>query len=170
MIKISKSFLFNPAQIWVSGMKCNFKNIAEIVGVLDCKWVVMTIDSLAKDSSLLAFIKKQEMKCFLKKHDGNYIEVSVLIPYSLLEGILEKAIGEGPENIFIIDLLDPTSWDVALQHSFKESVAVGITDFFISISLDENALLISANKFLIQPQELYRKIKASILRTTLDIT
>ena len=118
------------------------------------------IDSLTKDSSLLALVKKQGLKYFLKQHSANYIEVSVLIPYSLFEGILEKAISEDPENIFVFNLLDPTSWDIQLQHSFEELVATGITNLFISISLDENALLISVNKFLIQPQELYRKIKA----------
>lgn len=160
MIKISKSLLLNPAQIWVSGIKCNFKNIAKIVNVLDCKWIVVTIDSLTKDSSLLALVKKQGLKYFLKQHAANYIEVSVVIPYSLFEGILEKAISEDPENIFVFNLLDPTNWDIQLQHSFEELVATGITNLFISISLDENALLISVNKFLIQPQELYRKIKA----------
>jgi hypothetical protein len=78
----------------------------------------------------------------------------------LFEGILEKAISEDPENIFVFNLLDSTNWDIQLQHSFEELVATGITNLFISISLDENALLISVNKFLIQPQELYRKIKA----------
>lgn len=160
MIKISKSLLLNPAQIWISGIKCNFKNIAKIVNVLDCKWIVVTIDSLTKDSSLLALVKKQGLKYFLKQHSANYIEASVVIPYSLFEGILEKAISEDPENIFVFNLLDPTNWDIQLQHSFEELVATGITNLFISISLDENALLISINKFLIQPQELYRKIKA----------
>lgn len=159
MIKISKSLLLNPAQIWVSGIKCNFKNIAKIVNVLDCKLIVVTIDSLTKDSSLLALVKKQGLKYFLKQHSANYIEVSMVIPYSLFEGILEKAISEDPENIFVFNLLDSTNLDIQLQHSFEELVATGITNLFISISLDENALLISVNKFLIQPQELYRKIK-----------
>ena len=160
MIKISKNLLLNPAQIWVSGIKCNFKNIAKIINVLDCKWIVVTIDSLTKDSSLLALVKKQGLKYFLKQHSDNYIEVSVAIPYSLFEGILEKAISEDPENIFVFNLIDSTNLETQLQYSFEELVATGITNLFISISLDENALLFSVNKFLIQPQELYRKIKA----------
>lgn len=160
MIKISKNLLLNPAQIWISGIKCNFKNIAKIANVLDCKWIVVTIDSLTKDSSLLALVKNQGLKYFLKQHSANYIEVSVIIPYSIFEDVLEKAISEDPENIFVFNLLDPTNWDIHLQHSFEELVATGITNVFISISLDENALLISVNKALIQPQELYRKIKA----------
>lgn len=160
MIKISKRLFLNPAQIWISGMKCNFKNIAKIVNVLDCKWIAVTIDSLTKDSSLLALVKKQGLKYFLKQRSANHIEVSVMIPYSLFEGIMEKAISEDPENIFAFNLLDPTNWDVQLQHPFEELVATGITNLFISISLDENALLISINKFLTRPHELYRKIKA----------
>lgn len=160
MIKISKNLLLNPAQIWVSGIKRNFKNIVKIANILDCKWIVVTIDSLTKDSSLLVLVKKQGLKCFLKKHSANYIEVSVIIPYFLFEDLLEKAISEDPENIFVFNLLDPTKWDIHLQYSFEELVATGITNVFISISLDENALLIYVNKSLIQPQELYRNIKA----------
>lgn len=160
MIRILKNFLLNPAQIRVYGIKCNFKNIVKIANVFDFKWIVMTIDSLTKDSSLLALVKNQGLKYFLKQHSANYIEVSVIISYSLFEDVLEKAISEDPENIFVFNLLDSTNWDIHLQHSFEELVATGITNVFISVSLDENALLISANKSLIQPQELYRKIKA----------
>lgn len=160
MIKISKNLLLNPAQIWISGINCSFKNIVKIVNVLDCKWIVVTIDSLTKDSTLLTLVKVQGLKCFVKQKSANYIEVSVIIPYFLIEELLEKAISEDPENIFVFNLLDPTNWDVHLQHSFEELVTTGITNVFISISLDEKALLISVNKSMIQPQELYRKIKA----------
>lgn len=160
MIKISKNLLLNPAQIRVSGIKCNFENIAKIANIFDCKWIVVAIDSLTKDSWLLALVKDQGLKYFLKQHSANYIEVSVVIPYSLFGDVLEKAINEDPENIFVFNLLDPINLDIHLQHSFEELVATGITNVFISISLDENALLISVNKSLIQPQELYRKIKA----------
>lgn len=160
MLKITKNLLFNPAQIWVSGIKCNFKNIVKITNVLDCKWIVMTIDSLTKDSSLLSLVRNQGLKYFLKQHAANYIEVSVIIPYCLFEDVLEKAISEDPENIFVFNLLDHTDWGIHLQHSFEELVITGITNVFISISLDENALLISVNKALIKPKELYRKIKA----------
>lgn len=160
LIKISKNFLFNPARIWVSGIKCNFKNIAKITSVLDCKSVVVTIDSLTKDSSLLSLVMNQGLRYFLKQHSANYIEVSVVIPYSLFEDILEKAISENPENIFVFNLLDPTNWDIHLQHPFEDLFATGITNVFISISLDENALLISVSKSSLQPKALYQKIKA----------
>ncbi len=82
MIRISKNILLNPAQIWVFGIKCNFKNIAKIANILDCKWIVVTIDSLTKDSSLLALVKNQGLKYFLKQHSSNYIECSAVMPYS----------------------------------------------------------------------------------------
>lgn len=159
MIRITKNILFNPAQIWVSGIKCNLKNIEKIAGIFDCKWIVMTIDSLSGDSSLLSFMKSQGLKHFLKQHSSDH-EVSVVIPYSLFDDVLEKALCEDPENIFVFNLLEPTNWSIHLQYSFEELVANGFTNVFISISLDENALLISVNKFLVEPQELYRKIKA----------
>lgn len=160
MVRISKNILFNPAQIWLSGIKCTFRNIAKIANIFDCKWVSVTVDSLTKDSPLLTLIKNQGLKYFLKQHSSNYMEVSVVIPYSLFEDIIEKVIRENPENIFVVNLIDPKNRDIHFHHSFEELVATGITNMFLSISLDEKALLISVNKFLIEPQELYRKIKA----------
>ena len=152
MIKISKKLLLNPARIRVSGIKCNFENIAKIAGFFDCKWVVVTIDYL--------LVKDKGLRYFSKHHAADYIEVSVVIPYSLFEDILEKAICEEPENIFVFNLLDAANWAIHLQHPFEALVAAGITDVFISVSFDENALSISVNRSLIQPQALYRKIKA----------
>ena len=60
----------------------------------------------------------------------------------------------------MLNLLDSTNWDIYLQCSFEELAAAGIANAFMFISFDENALLISVNKFLIQPQKLYRQIKA----------
>ena len=120
----------------------------------------MTIDSLTKDSSLLNLIKNQGLKCLLKQHSNDYIEVTILIPYSLFAVMLEKAIAEEPENIFIINLDGPSSWDIISQRPFDKLVTTGIASAFISVSLDENALLITLNKSLVNAQELYKKIKA----------
>lgn len=120
----------------------------------------MTIDSLSNDCLLLAYIKNQGLKFFVKQHATNHYEVTVVLPNSLFESVLEKAISEDPENIFMISLLDPTNEDIYLQHSFEQLVTTGIANVFISISFDENAVFISANKALTQPQKLYRRIKA----------
>lgn len=160
MIKISKSTLFNPAKIWISGIECSFKNIIKVTNMIDYKWVVVTIDSLEKDSALLKVIKEQGLKFSLDKQSADYIEISVAVPHVLFETILEKAISEDPENIFIFNLLIPTNNNIYSQHSGEELIAIGITDTFISIALDKNSLLISVNKSFIEPQGLYKKIKA----------
>ncbi len=66
MIKISKNLLLNPVQIRVSKFKCNFDNIAKIAKIFNWKWVVVTIDSLKNDSSLLSLVKNQGIKYLLK--------------------------------------------------------------------------------------------------------
>ena len=73
---------------------------------------------------------------------------------------MDKAIKENPENIFVFNLLDPASSVICLQRSFEELVTTGIADVFISIALDENALLICVNKSLIIPQEVFKRLKA----------
>lgn len=160
MIRFSKILFLNQAKIWISGVKCNYANVIKIANIFDWKWIALTIDSVTEESPLLRFVKNQKLKYSVKQRSTNYIEISVVVPHDLFSCILKEAISEDPENIFAFNLLDATNWDIHLQCSFEELVATGITNAFISISLDENALLISVNKSLIQPQKLYRKIKA----------
>lgn len=159
MIKFTKSFLSNPAEIWISGIKCSFNNIVKISTVFDFKWIAATIDSVKEGSSLLTLVKDQGVKYFAKPRSAGFVELSVVVPYPLFENFLDKAIKENPENIFVFNLLDPANDVLCLQRSFKELVTTGITDVFIFISLDENALLICMNKSLILPQEVFKRLK-----------
>lgn len=160
MIKFSKNLLLNPAEIRISGIKCSFNNIVKISTVFDFKWIVVTIDSVKEESSLLTLVKDQGLKYFARSRSAGYVEISAVVPYPLFEDFWDKAIKEDPENIFVFNLLDPANSVVCLQRSFEELVATGITDVFISISLDENALLICVNKSLLLPREVFKRIKA----------
>ena len=160
MIKFTKNLLLNPAEIRISGIKCSFNNIVKISTVFDFKWIVVTIDSVTEGSSLLTLVKNQGLKYFARPRSAGYVEISAVVPYPLFEDFLDKAIKENPENIFVFNLLDPANSVMCLQRSFEELVTTGITDMFISISLDENALLICVNKSLILPQELFKSLKA----------
>ena len=128
--------------------------------MFEFKWIVVTIDSVTEGSSLLTLVKDQGLKYFERPRSAGYVEISAVVPYLLFEDFLDKAIKENPENIFVFNLLDPASSVICLQRSFEELVTKGITDVFISISLDENALLICMNKSLIPPQELFKRLKA----------
>ena len=160
MIRFSKSLFVNPAKIWISGIECNFNNIAKIVNVFDCEWIAVTIDSVIEGSSLLTLMKDQGLKYFVRHRAADYVEVSAVIPHTLFEVILKKAINEDPENIFVYNLPDSTTSVMYLQRSFEELVTTGITNVFISISLDEKALLICVNKSLLPPQAVFKRIKA----------
>ena len=140
MIKFSKNFLLNPAEIRISGVKCSFKNIVKISTVFEFKRIVVTIDSVTEGSSLLTLVKDQGLKYIKRPCSAGYVEISAVVPYLLFEDFLDKAIKENPENIFVFNLLDPASSVICLQRSFEELVTKGITDVFISFSLDENAL------------------------------
>ena len=160
MVKFTKSFLFNPAEIWISGIKCSFNNIIKISSVFAFKRIIVTIDSVTEGSLLLTMVKDRGLKYFAKPRSAGYIELSAVVPCSLFEFFLDKAIQEDPENIFVFNLLDPANDVLCLQRSFKELVTTGITDVFLSLALDENALLICMNKSLISPQELFKRLKA----------
>jgi len=160
VIKFTKNLLLNPAEIRISGIKCSFNNIVKIASVFDFKWLVVTIDSVTEGSPLLTLVKDQGLKYFARTCSAGYVEISVVVPYPLFEIFLDNAMKENPENIFVFNLLDPANSVMCLQRSFEELVTTGITDVFISISFDENALLICVNKFLILPQELFKRLKA----------
>ena len=160
MIKFSKNLLLNPAEIRISGIKCSFNNIVKISTVFDFEWIVVTIDSVTEGSSLLALVRDHGLKYFTRPRSAGYVEMSAVIPYPLFEDFLDKAIKEDPENIFVFNLLDPANSAMCLQRSFEELVATGITDVFISVSLDENALLVCMNKSSLISQEVLKKFKA----------
>lgn len=160
MVRFSKNLLLNPATIRVSGLDCSVNNIVKIVDVFHCKEMVVTVDSVTEESSLLVFMKTQGLKYFERSRSAEHAEISSIIPSSLFRAFLDKAIYEAPENIFVFSLCDPANAVMCLQHSYEELVTKGIVDVFISISFDENALLICMNKSLVSLRDVYPKIKA----------
>ena len=108
---------------------------------------------------MLEFVKDQGLKYLASPRSSGYAEISAVVPYPLFEDFLDKAIKEDPENIFMFNFLEPAGSVICLQRSFEELVTTGITDVFISIALDENALLICVNKSLIIPQEVFKRLK-----------
>lgn len=159
MIKYTRNFLFNPAQLQVSNIIGDYDNIQRIVKVFNCKLLVMTIGSVSKESELIGLAEKQQLQYFTKPYDNDYTELSIVVPYASFGDFLKKAISEEPENIIIFDLLDPTTVGEQLQLPHEELVIGGNTDVSITIALDENAMMIYMNKSLIRPQEVYKKIK-----------
>ena len=159
MIRFSKNFLTNPAQIWIYGIQCSPDNIIKIADSFKNKWMIVTIDSVTEESSLLKFIKDQGINYAVKQHSDNNIELSIAILYDMLEAVLKKADCENPEYIFIFDLPNLTNWSEYLQYSFEELVSTGVANMFLSVDLDENAMLLTLDKRVPSPQELYRRIK-----------
>ena len=160
MIKFTKNLLLNPAEIRISNINCSFNNIVKIASLFDFKWIIVTIDSVTEDSLLLTLVKNQGLKFFVKPRSPGLVEISTVAPYTLFSTFLDGAIKENPENIFVYNLLNPSNIVMCLQRPFEELVIAGIADVFISISFDENALLICANKTLISAQELFKKLRA----------
>jgi len=111
-------------------------------------------------SPLLTLIKDQGFESYVRLCSAGYEEISAVIPYSLSKEFLNKANNEDPENIFVFSLPDPANSAMCLRRPYEESVADGSTDIFISISSDENAVLICMNKSLIPVRDVYAKIKA----------
>lgn len=159
MIRFSKNFLTNPAQIWIYGIQCNPDNIIKIADSFKNKWMIVTIDSVTEESSLLKFVKDQGINYAVKQHPDNNIELSIAILYDMLEAVLKKADCENSEYIFIFDLPNLTNWSEYLPYSFEELVSTGVANMFLSVDLDENAMLLTLDKHVLSPQELYRRIK-----------
>ena len=160
MVRFSKNLLLNPATIRVSGLDCSVNNIVKIVDMFHCKEMVVTIDYVTEGSSLLAFIKARGLKYFERPRSAEHAEISAIIPPSLFGDFLDKAIHEAPENVFVFSLCDPANAGMCLRYSYEELVTKGIVDVFISISFDENVLLICMNKSLVSPRDVYPQIKA----------
>lgn len=159
MIRISKILFINPAKVWISGIECNYDNIIKITDVFDLKYIILGIDSLAEDSSLLKFIKEEDLKYCIKK-DSAYFEMYVEVPYNLFKCILREAVNEDPENIFVLNLFGHANWEDLLHGSLEGLVVKRIANPFISIGRDKRGVLVSLNKDLLSPRETYKKIRA----------
>lgn len=59
---------------------------------------------------------------------------------------------------------------MCVRHSYEELVTKGIVDVFISVSLDENALLICMNKSLVSLRDVYPKLRRCIYTNVICIT
>lgn len=163
MIRFAKCLFTNPAEISISGIRCSYDNLIKIASIFHREWILVTVDALTEESPFLSFIKDQGLKYVVKKHATKYtkyIEVSLMTSYGLLEDVLENAIKEDPENIFVLFLLNPANWETLLQRSFIKLVAEGVADVFLSVAFDENTLSIVVNKALLPPKEVYGKMKA----------
>lgn len=84
--------------------------------------MVVTLDSVTEESSLLAFIKAQGLKYFERPRSAEHTEISAIIPPPLFGDFLDKAIYEAPENVFVFSLRDPANAVMCLQHSYEELV------------------------------------------------
>ena len=158
MIKITKQLLLNPASIWISGVKCSVSNIVKVSSILDWEWILLTLTSLPKESILPEFFSDHGLKYHIEQLSDN-IEIHTVIPYSLLEKVLEKAISEDPEDIVMVGMHGAPRVKMPQRPSYEELVTSGVIAAYISVSMDENAMLICANKSLMQTRNLYKNIK-----------
>ena len=146
--------------IRITGVRCDIYNVVNIVDIFDLQCVAMTIDSVAEGSSFLKFVEKSGFKYLVRTSSPHNAEITVVLPYSSFARFLDKAMNEQPENIFLCNLLDCNSSVVGLQCSYEELVIKQIADVCISVSLDENTILIRMNRFLLPTRDVLKKIKS----------
>lgn len=159
MIKLTKLFMINPAQIQITGIKCNYFNIKSLISVFDWKLMVLTVDSVKKESEFYKFIKSKKLKHSVKSSSNDDVEITVIISLDTLLIVLEELINEYPENIFISNIFTDTDINMFFQSSFENLVIKGYSDFSILLSLDENSALIIMNKLLSSPKDAFEKLK-----------
>lgn len=160
MIKLTKLFMINPAQIQITGVKCNYFNIKSIISVFEWKLIVLTVDSVKKEGAFYEFIKRKELKHYIKPSSKDEVEITVIVTIDLLLCALDELVNEYPENIFISNIFTDTDIDMLFQSSFENLVIKGYSDFSILLSLDEKSVLILMNKLLISPKDAFNKLKA----------
>lgn len=160
MIRFSKMCFKTWILVLVKGIKCNFINVAKVTSIFKFNYAVITIDSLPLESSFVAFIEERGLECIISRNTTEYAEVSVKVPCNLVNFVLEEAIMEDPENIFMFNLINLTNWREQSSCYHEVLISRGVSDVFIGIARDENVLSVCVSKGLFSPDELYRKIKA----------
>lgn len=160
MISFSKMLFFKLSQIRISGIDCNYSNLSKIIDVFDMEHIIITIDSVTEESMLLKYVREQPFEYYLNKTSNGYMEVSIVTSKAIFNTVLEISLNEDPENVFLSNLIDHDNHKYQFRYPQEEIVSKGITDMTISISLDENEILIYLNKELLHPKTIYKKLKA----------
>ena len=103
-----KNLITEPPSVTIYGVECSAENLLKVLGVFDCGHVLVTVDSVAAESTIIAS-GEGGVPCFVKPSAGNRAELSAVVPCGMARAFLEKAIAEEPENIFVFVLPDPAN-------------------------------------------------------------
>lgn len=158
MIRRSKIWFKNWTEVCISGIRCNFNNIIKVIGLFQSNCAVITIDSVESKCPFLAFVKEQKLEYVCSPSTADCVEISIKVPPSMINSVLEEAINEEPENIFMFDVDDLTNWKEKIHCPSEVLIDKDISSFIIVIAGDEDVISISANNSLFQ--EIYKKVKA----------
>lgn len=160
MPKISKMYSPNWTQVYMSNTDCDYNNITRVIELFNFTHVVISIDSVSSDSEIFKLSDELGLERIINPTSEESFELSVSVPMDLLNRILEKAIAEDPENIFITHAVDPMVWKQHVRIHPSTLLSKSITDVFIGVERDKQIISISTAKDIYTPRDLIKALKA----------
>lgn len=146
MIKLSKMCFKAYFQISGYNVKCSYGALKKLASLIKSEYIVVTIDSIEKSTAFFDFLEENKLEYMILKEIFQYSEVAVRVPLDVRDAFLKEIINNNPENIFIFDIKEKDIWKEKLQYTKETIVDKGRTNIFVTISCDENAFLLIADK------------------------
>jgi len=158
-IKISKIILQRNVDITIDGINCTFENIKKVIDIFNIKHIILTIDSLSKSSSVFLVLNDLGLNYILSSNNSEIVEATVLVPSELIYLVLEEAIKEDPENLFISNLIDIEIWKDLFTESPQTLLESGYSDLTVIVSRDRQSIFLSFIKTRYNFNDVLNKIK-----------
>lgn len=137
----SNRFAFNGiGEIDIQGIDCTYGNVKAALKALDFNQTLITVDSIDNNSSFLHLLESLSLKFTCSVINANAEEISAIIPFKLLEDVLEAAIQNDPENIFITNIKKPIDIRMISKVSPIYTIKNGFSDVIMFIARDKHII------------------------------
>ena len=156
----SNKFAFNGiSEINIQEIDCTYENVNAVLKAFNFDQTLITVDSIENNSNFLLFLESLNLKFTCSVMNANTKEISVIIPFKLLEDVIEGAIQNNPENIFITNIKKTIDIRLLLETSPICTIKNGFSDVIVVIARDKNVIHFTFDSKEYSNKEVSNRIK-----------
>lgn len=153
-------FSFNGiSEINIQGIDCTYENVNATLKAFNFNQTLITVDSIENNSNFLLLLKSLNLKFTCSVMNANTKEISAIIPYKLLKDVIEEAIQNDPENIFITNIKKPIDIRMLPEMSPICTIKNGFSDVIVVIARDKHVIHFTFDSKVYSNKEVSNRLK-----------
>lgn len=150
-VKITKYIYKENADIVISRVDCNEKNIMGLFSIFQFQYLYVIVDSVNIQSTIFTLFKKLHIKyttSFLLNNESD-VEVAFMIEPDIFINIISNLLNDKPDGLFLVNVENQQQWEQFLYNTKynngRKLVKNRLSDICISIMFDKYDITISFN-------------------------